>query len=53
MTMDDNSEKTFVVKLFPLDEQEEEVQEMTMFVESSDNNGNTTTTVKYSNFSDS
>lgn len=27
------SEKTFVVKLFPLDEQENEVQEMTMYVE--------------------
>lgn len=53
MTMDDNSEKTFVVKLFPLDEQEKEVQEMTMFVESSDNNGNTSTTVKYSNYSNS
>ena len=31
----DEDEKTFVVKLFPLDEQEKEVQEMTMYVESS------------------
>jgi hypothetical protein len=31
-----NDEKTFVVKLFPVDEHEKEVQEMTMFVESSE-----------------
>lgn len=33
MTGVEDNEKTFVVKLFPLDEQENEVQEMTMYVE--------------------
>jgi hypothetical protein len=33
-----DGEKTFIVKLFPLDEQEKEVQEMTMFVDSGNNN---------------
>ena len=35
-TTTDNDEKTFVVKLFPVDENEKEVQEMTMFVESNE-----------------
>ena len=30
---EEQMEKTFVVKLFPLDEQEKEVQEMTMYVQ--------------------
>ena len=32
----EHDEKTFVVKLFPVDEHEKEVQEMTMFVESNE-----------------
>jgi hypothetical protein len=32
----EHEEKTFVVKLFPVDEHEKEVQEMTMFVESNE-----------------
>jgi hypothetical protein len=33
----ESSQKKFVVKLFPYDENEKEIQEMTMFVESNDN----------------
>lgn len=35
-TTNEADEKTFVVKLFPFDENEKEIQEMTMFVESND-----------------
>ena len=39
-TMMNENEKKFVVKLFPLDEQEKEIQEMSMFVTNDNTNEN-------------